>query len=210
MIENDRVPSVQELRSMCRSIYDDKDFTEMEWHVMVTLGWVIRRATVHAFFQFAVSDASQDAEVEHMALYIVENALFYRDFVSMRPSVLARSALALARCILSRPQAPDWSGADELQTFFRLFYRLHEPSWILFCKYQSIELSGASATVNNSLRRPPQTNELPSLSPPVILDKPKSMVDVYKPQTPLSNTYDALATPNGYHTPYIASQGGWS
>ncbi|CAN9195658.1 unnamed protein product [Alternaria alternata] len=113
--KKDRVPTVRELKSMCCELYDDEMFTQMEWHVLQILDWVIGHTTVDAFLQIALSEAPYDAEVEHMTLYIAEIALFHKEFVSTRPSVLARSALALARCVLSRPQAcnTDWSGAHD-------------------------------------------------------------------------------------------------
>jgi hypothetical protein len=93
--KKDRVPTVRELKSMCCSLYDDEMFTQMEWHVLQTLNWIVGHTTVDAFLQIALSESPYDAEVEHMTLYIAEISLFHKEFVSTRPSVLARSALAL-------------------------------------------------------------------------------------------------------------------
>jgi hypothetical protein len=153
--KKDRVPTVRELKSMCCEVYGDEMFTQMEWHVLQILDWVIGHTTVDAFLQIALSEAPYDAEVEHMTLYIAEIALFHKEFVSTRPSVLARSALALARCVLSRPQAcnTDWSGAHDPQTVINLSNHLYQPSPVLSRKYASKNLSAVSATVEWFLQR---------------------------------------------------------
>ncbi|KAH8710184.1 hypothetical protein GQ44DRAFT_731184 [Phaeosphaeriaceae sp. PMI808] len=205
--KKDRVPTVRELKSMCCSLYDDEMFTQMEWHVLQTLNWVVGHTTVDAFLQIALSDAPYDAEVESMTLYIAEIALFHKEFVSTRPSVLARSALALARCVLSRPQArtTDWSGAYDPQTVIGLSNHLYQPSPVLSRKYGSMQLSNVSATVDEFLQRQAQIARRaaapPTPPPTVTIDESKSMMDVYGPQTPQKNVYGATVMQNGCLTP---------
>src|SRR5436190_13669078 len=133
----DRVPTIRELKSMCCSLYDDDMFIQMEWHVLQTLGWVIGHPTVDNFLQIALSEVSYDPQVEHMAWYIAEIALFYKEFVSTRPSVMARSSLALARCILNRPEPTDSEWATNLGSFtvVNLSHHLQQPSQVLSRKY---------------------------------------------------------------------------
>ena len=74
---------------------------QMEWHVLQTLDYVLGHPTVDSFLQIALAETTRDdPELLHMTWYICEIALYHRDFVSVRPSVLARSALALARFVL--------------------------------------------------------------------------------------------------------------
>ncbi|KAJ5735078.1 uncharacterized protein N7483_000203 [Penicillium malachiteum] len=131
--KKDRVPTVKELKSMCCSLYDDDMFIQMEWHVLQTLGWTIGHPTVDSFLQIAVLDESYDPEVEHMALYILEIALFHRDFVSKSSSELARAALALSRCILNRPQPrhTHWASQYDSMTLVGLSQQLHQPSVVV-------------------------------------------------------------------------------
>jgi hypothetical protein len=210
--KKDRVPTVRELKSMCCSLYDDEMFTQMEWHVLQTLNWVIGHTTVDAFLQIALSEAPYDAEVEHMALYIAEIALFHKEFVSTRPSVLARSALALARCVLSRPQArnSDWSGAYDPQTVVGLSNHLYQPSPVLTRKYASMHLSAVSTTVEEFLQRQAQIARRqsgpPTPPPTVVIEEPKPMSGTFGPSTPSKNPYNTIMQ-NGCPTPPITPDG---
>jgi hypothetical protein len=207
--KKDRVPTIRELKSMCCSLYDDEMFTQMEWHVLQTLNWIVGHPTVDAFLQLALSDAEYDAEVEHMTLYIAEIALFHKEFVSTKPSVLARSALALARCILSRTQAKssEWAGAYDPQTVMGLSNHLYQPSQVLSRKYGSAHLSSVSATVDEFLQRQAQIARRAAAPPtppaPVSLEEPKPAANGYLgPQTPQKTPYGTVMQ-HGALTPPI-------
>lgn len=209
--KKDRVPTVRELKSMCCALYDDEMFTQMEWHVLQTLNWIIGHPTVDSFLQIALSEGPYDPEVEHMTLYIAEIALFHKEFVSTRPSVLARSALALARCILSRdqPKASEWAGAYDPQTVMSLSNHLYQPSQVLSRKYASMHLSSASTTVDEFLQRQAQIARR-AASPPtppaaVALEEPKHVAEVYGPQTPQKAHYGAVMQ-HGCLTPPITPE----
>jgi hypothetical protein len=183
--KKDRVPTVRELKSMCCSLYDDEMFTQMEWHVLQTLNWVIGHTTVDAFLQIALSEAPYDAEVEHMTLYIA---------------------------VLSRPQArtTDWSGAYDAQTVIGLSNHLYQPSQVLSRKYASMHLSNVSGTVDEFLARQAQIARRaaapPTPPPTVTIDEAKPMSDVYGPQTPQKNPYGAAVMHNGCLTPPITPE----
>ena len=149
------VPTIKELKNMCCSLYDDEMFTQMEWHVLQTLEWAIGHPTVDGFLQMALETVQYDPEVEHMARYISEIATFQKEFVSKRPSDMARSSLALARCILNRPQAlrTDWESQYESQTLVTLSQQLHRPSSVLSRKYSSAKLSRVSIILDDFLAR---------------------------------------------------------
>ncbi|KAK5113630.1 hypothetical protein LTR62_003257 [Meristemomyces frigidus] len=202
----ERVPTIRELKSMCCSLYDDDMFTQMEWHVLQTLNWIVGHPTVTSFLQLALTEAPFDPELEHMACYIAELALYHKDFVPIRPSVLARSALALARCILGRPQSQysEWSARYDPQVVLNLSNYLNQPSQALSRKYASPQLSSASTTIEMFLRqqaimaqRVVQSNE------PVAMDmEHTSSANAYlTPQTPQKGGYPAL--PVGVLTPPI-------
>lgn len=204
----ERVPTVQELKSMCCSLYDTDMFTQMEWHVLQTLNWMVGHPTVDSFLQLALSETSCDPEVEHMTWYICEIALFHREFVSTRPSVLARSALALARCILGRPQArhTDWAGTYDSRTVLDLSNYLYQPSQVLARKYASMHLSAASSTVESFLRRQAQfarsyAPPTPPIATPVDAQKP-AQTGTFGPQTPQKNPYSSVMQ-HGCLTPPI-------
>lgn len=210
--KKDRVPTVRELKSMCCSLYDDEMFTQMEWHVLQTLNWIIGHPTVDAFLQVALSEGPYDPEVEHMALYIAEIALFHKEFVSTRPSVLARSSLALARCILSRhqPKTSEWAGAYDPSTVMGLSNHLYQPSQVLSRKYASMHLSNVSTTVDDFLQRQAQIARRAAAPPTppatVALEEPKPVAETYGPQTPQKTHYGAAVMQHGCLTPPITPE----
>lgn len=210
--KKDRVPTVRELKSMCCSLYDDEMFTQMEWHVLQTLNWIVGHPTVDAFLQVALSEGRYDPEVEHMSLYIAEIALFHKEFVSTKPSVLARSSLALARCILSRNQdaVSEWAGTYDAQTVVSLSNHLYQPSQVLSRKYASMHLSNVSTTVDEFLQRQAQIARRAAAppTPPVTatLEEPKLATDAYGPQTPQKNHYGASVMQHGCLTPPITPE----
>lgn len=209
----DRVPLIRELKTMCSMLYDEEMFTQMEWHVLNTLDWVIGHPTVDSFLQLALSAAAdEDIELEHMAWYICEIALYHREFVSTKPSVMARASLTLARAILGRREVSDgeW-GHDENITLLGLSQQLHQPSKILAKKYSSPYMSGASAVLEKFMahqaaiarRSSPET-------PPGDFYQPKAVENndhVYNtPQKPSNN----LGMVNGYITPPITPEGDYN
>jgi hypothetical protein len=210
--KKDRVPTVRELKSMCCSLYDDEMFTQMEWHVLQTLNWIVGHPTVDAFLQIALAESPYDAEVEHMTLYIAEIALFHKEFVSTQPSVLARSALALARCVLSRTQArtSEWAGAYDAQTVVGLSNHLYQPSPVLSRKYASVHLSNVSTTVDEFLSRQAQIarrGAAPLTPPPTVtLEEPKSAAEGFGLATPQKTSFGAIVS-NGCLTPPITPDG---
>ncbi|KAF4982638.1 hypothetical protein FZEAL_1787 [Fusarium zealandicum] len=143
--KKDRVPQIHELNNMCCGLYDAGMFTQMEMHVLNTLDWIIGHPTVDFFSQLMVAEEGDDTEVENMAAYLCEIALYHRDFVSTKPSIMARSSLALARAILGRPEANDgdWDHTENM-TLLTLSHHLHQPSPTLARKYSTPNLSRVS------------------------------------------------------------------
>lgn len=141
----DRVPQIKELKAMCCSLYEEDMFTQMEWHLLHTLDWVIGHPTIDSFLQVAMAENAYDPEIEHMSWYITELALFHKEFVSVLPSAMARSALSLARFILSKPaETSPWAGAYDPALVSRLYEILRQPSNVVLKKYSAYQLSSVA------------------------------------------------------------------
>ncbi|KAK8195967.1 hypothetical protein M8818_007118 [Zalaria obscura] len=196
----ERVPTIKELKSMCCSLYDDDMFTQMEWHVLQTLNWQVGHPTVTSFLQLALTEVEFDPEVEHLTWYICENALYHKEFIMVRPSVMARSALALARWILSRPDPhqSEWAGRYEPQVVIDLHSRLPTPSQALFRKYSSHLLSSVSNTTEAFLQRQALMERKEAEANVIAMEQ-----QYLTPQTPQKPGY---AVPIGVLTPPITPE----
>lgn len=75
---------------------------------------IIGHHTISFFSQLMTAEEQENEEVEHMSAYLCEIALYHRDFVSTKPSIMARSSLNLARAILGPDQ--ELSAAYSLPT----------------------------------------------------------------------------------------------
>ncbi len=164
----DRVPTIKELKQMCCGLYEDDMFTQMEWHVLQTLKWVIGHPTIDSFLQLALENGPYDPDVEHMACYISEIAMFHKDLVAKRPSDMARSSLALARCILNRPQAlsTEWAANYDSDTLYTLSKQLLRPSKVLHTKYRAVHLSRVSTILEDVLARQAAVSRCYANAPP--------------------------------------------
>ncbi|KAL4986114.1 cyclin-like protein [Aspergillus falconensis] len=207
--KKDRVPTIRELKSMCCSLYDDDMFIQMEWHVLQTLGWTIGHPTVDSFLQTAVMDTPYDPEVEHLALYIAEISLFHREFVSKPSSDLARASLALARCILNRPQPrhTEWASQYDSMTLVGLSQQLHQPSQVLARKYSSSHYSRVSKILEQFLARQASIASYTPPSPPS--DVVNSETKPYEGEIGLATPQKAphpSNMPHGYITPPVTPE----
>ena len=186
----EHVPTIRELNTMCCALYDDDMFIQMEWHVLQTLNWVVGHPTIDNFLQMALNESDFDLEVEHMACYISEIAMFHREFVSKRSSDMARASLALARCLLNRTQPgySEWSSQYEPQTLLALSHHLNSPSVVLSRKYETLQMSQVSITVKHFLvQQELKARGYAPPSPPY--------------QTSMTNSVKATAARGPYDTP---------
>lgn len=189
--KKEKVPTIKELKSMCCSLYDEDMFTQMEWHVLNTLDWVIGAPTVDGFIQIIMQENYDidSTEIEHMAWYISENALYHKEFVSTKPSVMASASLSLARIIL-REEAPnenDYSHEDQV-TMIQLFQILSKPSPALARKYATPALSKTSAVAEGFVREQR-------------LRERQNIVAASPPCTPMEAQSSAAQQGNVYSTP---------
>ncbi|KAL8636245.1 MAG: hypothetical protein Q9228_006339 [Teloschistes exilis] len=203
----DRVPTIRELKCMCCAVYEDDMFTQMEWHVLQTLGWTIGHPTVDSFIKVAMDDMHPDPELEHMACYISEIALFHKEFVSGRPSDTARAALALAICILDRSPASQsyWARQYESQTLVLLSQKLGDPSEVLSRKYSTAQLCRVSIKLAEFLKRQKLMSRCYTELPTPVEEKPVRQQS-YKPLTSVNPHYHP-SVPNGCLTPPITPNG---
>lgn len=143
--KKEHVPQLYQLNYMCSGRYDHYMFTQMEMHVLNSLEWAIGHPTVEFFSQVVIIKEHDDQEVRYMAAYISEIALYHRDFVSTKPSIMARASLVLAREILNRPKTNDrdWDYTVSL-TLVMLSQHLSQPSLTLVRKYSTPQMLGVS------------------------------------------------------------------
>jgi hypothetical protein len=212
--KKEKVPTIKELKSMCCSLYDDDMFLQMEWHVLSTLGWTVGHPTVDSFLRLATKDNVYDPETESLTLYILEIALYHRDFVAKQSSTLALAALALSRHILGRPQARANEYASSFcdTTFLDLSSKLHLPSLILSRKYASARHQSVSRLLSTflvqqaALSVPQQASPTPSyeLTPPASASKPASgyFAEYSTPQ----KAHGPSVMQNGQYTPPITPE----
>lgn len=101
----DRVPTVRELADMCCKAYDETAFIQMEGHVLQTIGWTIGHPTAEAWMRMAcMGNDKEDTRTQHIARFLMEVTLFHREFVGVKPSVLAAGSLMIARFICGLPR----------------------------------------------------------------------------------------------------------
>lgn len=205
--KKDRVPQISELNNMCCGLYDSGMFTQMEMHVLNTLDWIIGHPTVDFFSQLIVAEEGDNREVEHMAAYICEIALYHRDFVSTKPSIMARASLALARAILQRPEANDgeWDPTSS-STLRTLMQHLHQPSATLTRKYSATNMSRVAVTLAEFLAHQAAiSRRAEPPSPPteqVLATKPGNIYS-----TPQKAHNAVMGVSEGYMTPPITPDG---
>lgn len=198
--KKDRVPTFRELRSVCCSLFEEEMFQQMEWHVLQTLDYVLGHPTVDSFLQIALAETNaEDTELQHMTWYIGEMALYHRDFVSVRPSVLARSALALGRFVLGRQQIniDSWAGRYDTDVIYKLHKILEQPTSVLKLKFSSQKLSTVAQTIEFYI----QTQKRDQA---VVVQEPRMVDSGYcTPSTPQKHVYTAAVIAHGAMTPPI-------
>lgn len=101
----ERVPTVQDLSQICRETYDESAFIQMEGHVLSTIQWTLGHPTAEAWLRLlCCGQHFEDSKVQHVARFLMEITLFYREFVEYTPSSIALGALTLARYLCEKPR----------------------------------------------------------------------------------------------------------
>lgn len=209
--KKEKVPTIKELKSMCCSLYDDDMFLQMEWHVLSTLNWTIGHPTVDSFMKMATKDSPADYELEHLTLYILEIALYHRDFVSRRSNKLALSSLALARHLLNRePAQPlEWAATFDHTTFHDLSQKLQEPSAILSRKYASGRYSCVSRTLSSVLvhKAAAEAHARAQAEAAARAVLPTPTYDLTPPSSKSTNYFSTYGTPQKPKLPSLVQHG---
>lgn len=99
----ERVPTVHDLAQMCQETYDESAFIQMEGHVLSTIQWALGHPTAESWLRiFCCGAIMEDQKVQHVARFLMEITLFYREFVPYPSSTIALGALALARYLCGK------------------------------------------------------------------------------------------------------------
>jgi hypothetical protein len=110
----ERVPTVQDLAQVCRETYEESAFIQMEGHVLSTIQWTLGHPTAEAWLRLmCCGPCIEDPKVQHVARFLMEITLFYREFVKHTPSSIALAALILAQFLCNRPRRL-WEETDEV------------------------------------------------------------------------------------------------
>ncbi|KZV87098.1 hypothetical protein EXIGLDRAFT_711915 [Exidia glandulosa HHB12029] len=148
----DRVPTADELCQLCRGAYDQSAFTQMEIHVLNTIGWMVGHPTAEAWLRIACCGAGvEDTKTQHVARFLMEISLFHREYIAYPSSAVASGALCLARHIMGkmrRPQDESELGLEVVDLIDNhLVSHAHELSETLVKKYSMPYYSKASTHV---------------------------------------------------------------
>ncbi|PQE10719.1 cyclin domain-containing protein [Rutstroemia sp. NJR-2017a WRK4] len=134
------IPTTKELETIYCSLYNKEMFKKMEWDVLNVLEWRVGNPTTECYLQIFLTEGFDKAEVEYIARYICEVALYHKQFVSTKPSVMARASVALAGFFFDHR---DFPGLDYVEnpTLLALLPYLYNISEVLKKKYYSYSFS---------------------------------------------------------------------
>ncbi|KAF4623023.1 hypothetical protein D9613_001950 [Agrocybe pediades] len=109
----DRVPTLQDLVQICRETYEESAFVQMEGHVLSTIDWVLGHPTAEAWLRLICCGPHvEETKVQHVARFLMEVTLFYREFVKYPPSTISLASLTLARFLCGKSRRP-WEETEE-------------------------------------------------------------------------------------------------
>ncbi|KAF8575354.1 hypothetical protein K439DRAFT_750965 [Ramaria rubella] len=148
----ERVPTVHDLAQICREAYDESAFIQMEHHVLDTIQWIVGHPTAEAWLRLACCETVlEDTKTQHVARFLMEITLFYREFVKYAPSAIAIAALLLSRYTCGKQRRPHEETDEALQIVELLDNHLaahsHDLSETLVKKYSYSFYSKASTHI---------------------------------------------------------------
>lgn len=148
----ERVPTVQDLVQMCHDEYEESAFIQMEGHILSTIQWTLGHPTAEAWLRLmCCGPCLEEPKVQHVARFLMEITLFYREFIKYPPSGIALAALTLARYVCGKPRRV-WEETDECLEIVdlldvRLAKRVNDLSETLVKKYSYAFYSKAATFV---------------------------------------------------------------
>lgn len=112
-----RVPTLRELSMMCRNVYDESMFKEMEMHMLSTLEWSLGHVSLEDCLQISIKTARRETPLSTptgttprrssiesatiaVARYLCELSLFQRSFLLYPTSLVAITAHLMASAII--------------------------------------------------------------------------------------------------------------
>lgn len=168
-----RVPTLRELAIMCRQAYDEEMFLQMEFHILLTLEWLLSHPLLEECLQLAIVEAGVSNQVTPckynrslsdplllkvsavtaVGRFFCELSLYDRFFLTVPTSLISISATLLACSMLGVPSASSY-----LKELLRLLAGLELSS-------QSTLGSRSSSTSSMS----DSENEAPTVMGPFLL-----------------------------------------
>jgi hypothetical protein len=149
--------STQKLEWMCCSLRDGSVLTRMEWNVLQELDWEVGHPTVADFQQsdlIASTKARRHPLLGYLSSYLAEIALYHREFISIRPSIMSSCTLALAHDILkcARPSDQAWIISVCDQVVYSLSTCLARAPAVPFNRYVRSRSSSLGTAIEMYLR----------------------------------------------------------
>lgn len=105
--QKDRVPTISGLARACEGAYEKAAFSEMEYHILDSLKWLLGHPTMESWLRFKDSGSlsttsssigwGEDMLTMNCARFCAEVTLFGREYLGFRISEVAAAALLLAR-----------------------------------------------------------------------------------------------------------------
>ncbi|KAJ3883058.1 cyclin [Lentinula edodes] len=184
----ERVPTVQDLVQMCHDAYEESAFLQMEGHVLSTIQWTLGHPTAEAWLRLmCCGPCMEEPKVQHVARFLMEITLFYREFVKYAPSSIALAALTLARFLCGKP-ARVWEETDECLEIVdlldtRLAKHVNDLSETLVKKYSYAFYSKAATFVVQYYLQGGKFNRIATAAFPVT---PTRNVPISAVSTPMS------------------------
>ncbi|KAH7142335.1 cyclin-like protein [Fusarium sp. MPI-SDFR-AT-0072] len=93
-------PSAKEISELCNGMFGEHMIAQMEISILSTLDWVLGHPTTDQGIKFLLVGEPGNKELASMAAYLSEISLYHREFVGVKPSVIAESCCMLAKIIL--------------------------------------------------------------------------------------------------------------
>lgn len=149
----ERVPTVHDLVQMCHDAYDESAFLQMEGHVLSTIQWTLGHPTAEAWLRLmCCGPCIEEPKVQHVARFLMEITLFYREFVKYTSSSIALAALTLARFLCGKTFRVWGDETDECLEILdlldtRLAKHVNDLSEVLVKKYSYAFYSKAATFV---------------------------------------------------------------
>ncbi|KAF8136827.1 hypothetical protein K438DRAFT_1911587 [Mycena galopus ATCC 62051] len=196
---------------ICRDMYDELVFIQMESHILSTIQWTLGHPTAKAWLcLMCVGPSVEDAKVQHVTRFLMEITLFYREFIKFSPFSITLAALTLT-CFLCGKARRMWEETkdcydivDYLDT--RLAKHVNDLSETLVKKYSYAFYSKAATFVlqhywqGRHYECPPSFPITPKCSSMSAISTPMSALTTTLnqsdnfPITPMTPAFPAIST----------------